>query len=495
MTRTFDCSFGDKFNNIFELQLILALVLLGAGACAEGGGGSGDAGCAGLDCKLVAPDGAAGNFFGGLVALDANVVTIGAVGHDENGFSSGSAYVYRFDGATWVAEQRLTASDGAADDFFGAALAVDGDLIAVGANMDDDPTADSGSAYVFRFDGSAWVEEEKLTTLSGTSKNDFFGSAVAVEADLVDGDVIAVAAPGENFIFVSGVVYMYRYDAMTMLWTQEQRIVPIASISRSFGTALSLDGGVIAIGDNGFNSFQSGPGTTGSVDIYRFDSGTSQWVFEQALVASDGATDDLFGGSVSLKGNVLVVGAGGSDSAGPESGSAFVFRRDEGGADNWGEVTEITPSDTAAGDRFGWSVTISGDAAIVGADRDDDNGISSGSAYVYVSSACTVASCDDGSLCSFDRCVLGWCVSTDARPGDVAGTNGACGPNGRVDLDDIIAVLNGFGGRYADGCEPANIDIAGDQGSCVPNGITDLFDITAVLDAFAGLDRCCAEGR
>lgn len=381
MTRTFDCSFGDKFNNIFELQLILALVLLGAGACAEGGGGSGDAGCAGLDCKLVAPDGAAGNFFGGSVALDANVVTIGAVGHDENGFSSGSAYVYRFDGATWVAEQRLTASDGAADDFFGAALAVDGDLIAVGANMDDDPAANSGSAYVFRFDGSAWVEEEKLTTLSGTSENDFFGSAVAVEADLVDGDVIAVAAPGENFIFVSGVVYMYRYDAMTMLWTQEQRIVPIASISRSFGTALSLDAGVIAIGDNGFNSFQTNPGTTGSVDIYRFNSGTSNWDFEQLLVAFDGATDDLFGGSVSLKGNVLVVGAGGSDSAGPESGSAYVYRFN---GTTWDQEAKLTPDAGASEDDFfGGSVSIGTNLIVIGAQNDAGSAFRSGSAYVY----------------------------------------------------------------------------------------------------------------
>ena len=106
---------------------------------------------------------------------------------------------------------------------------------------------------------------------------------------------------------------------------------------------------------------------------------------------------------------------------------------------------------------------------------------------------CTNAHCDDGSLCTFDRCIDNVCVRTPSVRGDIAGPGGSCEADGGVDLSDILAVLDGFGGDFAEGCELVNIDIAGDEGSCDPNDIIDLSDITAVLDAFAG-DRDVAEG-
>jgi hypothetical protein len=135
-----------------RLRLVLLLALLGAGACAEGGGGSGGTGCAGLDCKLRASDPAAGNFFGGSVALDGDVVAIGAVGHDENGSSSGSVYLYRYDPETleWHQDRKLTATDPSPEDGFGHTVALDraGKVAAVGANLDDSDGDFSGSAYV-----------------------------------------------------------------------------------------------------------------------------------------------------------------------------------------------------------------------------------------------------------------------------------------------------------------------------------------------------------
>ena len=70
-----------------------------------------------------------------------------------------------------------------------------------------------------------------------------------------------------------------------------------------------------------------------------------------------------------------------------------------------------------------------------------------------------------------------------------------CGPDGEVNLFDILAVLNAFAGGYPEGCELVNIDIAGDVGSCVPNDTIDLADILGVLDAFQGVGDCCANGR
>ena len=446
--------------------------------------------------KITASDAAAMQYFGKTVAISGDTAIVGDPYDDDNGAWSGSVYVYqRNEGGAdaWGEVTKIIASDGKHGAWFGWRVAISGDTVIVGAWKDSGRASLAGSAYLYRRDeGGAnnWGEVTKITASDAVGE-DAFGRSVAISGDTA----IVGASQSSGDGMKSGSAYVYRRNEGGVdNWGEVTKITASdAAAIEYFGNSVAISGDTAIVGTVGGHVIGANPG---SVYVYRRDEGgVDNWGEVTKFTPIDGPAQGAFGYSVAISGDTAIVGAPLDDDKGPESGSAFVFRRDEGGADNWGEVTEITPSDTAAGDRFGWSVTISGDAAIVGAYRDDDNGISSGSAYVYVSSACTVASCDDGSLCSFDRCVLGWCVSTDARPGDVAGTNGACGPNGRVDLDDIIAVLNGFGGQYADGCEPANIDIAGDQGSCVPNGITDLFDITAVLDAFAGLDRCCAEGR
>ncbi|MDL1960780.1 MAG: hypothetical protein LWX01_03635, partial [Deltaproteobacteria bacterium] len=104
------------------------------------------------------------------------------------------------------------------------------------------------------------------------------------------------------------------------------------------------------------------------------------------LIASDGADSDHFGYSVSISGDTAIVGAYYDDDNGYDSGSAYIFSRNHGGADNWGQVKKLLAGDRAADDGFGWSVSISGDTAIVGALGDDDNGNGSGSAYVFAAS-------------------------------------------------------------------------------------------------------------
>jgi hypothetical protein len=132
------------------------------------------------EAKLVPSDGAAEDRFGTGVSLYGDVAVIGALGDDDLGSASGSAYVFRFDGIDWVEEAKLTASDGAAGDNFGQQVSVHGEVIVVGARYDDD----TGSAYVFRFDGANWVEEAKLTAWDACS-NCEFGSAVSVSGEVV----------------------------------------------------------------------------------------------------------------------------------------------------------------------------------------------------------------------------------------------------------------------------------------------------------------------
>jgi hypothetical protein len=121
-------------------------------------------------------------------------------------------------------------------------------------------------------------------------------------------------------------------------------------------------------------------GATLSLLFVFMSGGKTFAITETKLLASDGAADDAFGGSVSISGDVALVGASGDDDNGSSSGSAYVFRWN---GSSWEQEQKLLASDGDANDRFGFSVSISGDVALVGASGDDENGDSSGSAYLF----------------------------------------------------------------------------------------------------------------
>jgi len=104
------------------------------------------------------------------------------------------------------------------------------------------------------------------------------------------------------------------------------------------------------------------------------------WWEQTKLLASDGATSDNFGRTVSVSGDYAIVAAYLDDDKGSGSGSAYIFKRD---GTSWSQQAKLLASDGDANDEFGVSVSVSGDYAIVGADYDDDNGSDSGSAYIF----------------------------------------------------------------------------------------------------------------
>jgi ribonuclease BN (tRNA processing enzyme) len=134
------------------------------------------------ETKVTASDGASADQFGKSVAVSGDTAVVGAFFDDDNGTDSGSAYVFRYDGSDWAEEAKVTASDGVADDDFGFSVAISGDTAVVGAPQDDDNGSSSGSAYVFRYDGSDWAEETKLTASDGVA-DDRFGNSIAVSGD------------------------------------------------------------------------------------------------------------------------------------------------------------------------------------------------------------------------------------------------------------------------------------------------------------------------
>ena len=143
---------------------------------------------------LVADDASANDFFGFSVALDGNAVVIGAQGDDDNGDGSSAAYVFTRSEAGWIQQNKLTAEDGAAGDQFGGSVALSGDMALIGARRDDDNGDDSGAAYVFTRSGSDWSQQAKLTAPDGAA-DDVFGWSV-----LLSGNTTIIGAPTSVFV-------------------------------------------------------------------------------------------------------------------------------------------------------------------------------------------------------------------------------------------------------------------------------------------------------
>ncbi|MFB3099444.1 MAG: FG-GAP repeat protein, partial [Acidimicrobiia bacterium] len=259
-------------------------------------------------------DGAASDRFGRSVAISGTTAIVGAYVDEDNGPSSGSAYL--FDTTTGRQLFKLLPDDGAAGDAFGFSVANSGATAIVGAVGDDDNGNLSGSAYLF--DATTGKQFFKLLPDDGAA-GDLFGSSVAISGDIA-------------------IVGAYKDD------------------------------------DNGINS--------GSA--YLFDTTTGVQLFK--LLPNDGAVVDQFGWSVGISGPTALVGAIRDDDNGINSGSAYLFDTATGR-----QITKLLPNDGAQEDDFGWSVAISSapgkETAIVGAPADDDNGIQSGSAYLFDATA------------------------------------------------------------------------------------------------------------
>ncbi|MCH8252482.1 MAG: hypothetical protein IID36_08535 [Planctomycetes bacterium] len=321
--------------------------------------------------KLNAADFDKGDFFGFSVSVSGDVAVFGA--HGDN--PGGAAYAYRFNGSSWVQEQKLTATDGATNNFYGSSVCVDGDVILVGAYRDDDAASNAGAAYVYRFNGSTWVEEQKLTASDG-APNDNFGRSVSLS-----GGVAVLGAPmDDDFGMNAGSVYVYRFDGNT--WIEEQELIQPdgGTPCDYFGGAVSVSGDAILVGSRYHN--HSGF-STGAAYVFRFNG--SIWLAEVQLTASDAQVIDAFGESVAIDGDVAVVGAIWDDDACPEaiscnSGAVYMYRFD---GDSWGDEQKLTASDGTAGVEFGKTVSIDGDVVVVGAYMDDGSESSSGSAYLY----------------------------------------------------------------------------------------------------------------
>ncbi|NBC30356.1 MAG: hypothetical protein GVY29_10240 [Spirochaetes bacterium] len=370
---------------------------------------------------------------------------------DATGTAYGEGATYSEDAdltlyAAWAFDLvKILASDIAGADNFGYSVAVDGDYAIVGSRYDDDNGTNSGGAYIFHRTGpNSWDAGTKIIAPDGAD-SDQFGTSVAISGGYaivgapiddidVDGDTTEESGVGSAYIF---------QRTGTNSWDTGTKIVASdgAAIDR-FGKSVSIDGDYAIVGSR-LSDIDVDGDTTAEQDVgaaYIFRrTGTNSWVEDAQLLASDGEADDEFGLSVAIEGEYAIVGAPLNDDNATNAGSAYIFRRT--GTSTWDTGIKVVATDPG-GDRFGESVAISGDYAIVGAYLNDDAGLNSGSAYIFHRSG-TGNSWDTGTKI----------VASDAASIDVFGHS--------VGISGDYAIVGAYGDDHVDDGDSMDNDYDG----------------------------------
>ena len=309
--------------------------------------------------KLTASDAAVGDYFGYSVSISGDTAVVGAFRKTVYGISqAGAAYVFTRSGSTWSQQELLEIKPGDSsiyqqpNDWFGYAVSISGDTLVVGTPAKN---SDTGTAYVFTRSGSAWSLQTALNPLDVTS---IFGYSVSLS-----GSTAVIGSPG------TGAAYVFTGSGAN--WSQQAKLnssdVPGGG---DFGHSVSLSGDTVVVGAD-FNNSNTGA-------AYVFTRSGVTWSQQQKLTAADAASSDYCGSAVSISGDTAVIGASGKDTS---RGACYIFVRS---GSTWSQQTKLSATDGASYDYFGGSVSLDGDTAVIGASWKSSG---TGAAYVYNNSS------------------------------------------------------------------------------------------------------------
>jgi hypothetical protein len=275
--------------------------------------------------KLYSSDPIRGDLFGTSIALGDGFLAIGAPGRDGlGGINQGAVYIFEKGGAAWQETAVLFAADPSPYDSFGTTVAVSGETLLVGAPSDDGPAGpDQGAVYVFVRTGSSWSQQYKIVASDAAAQDDF-GRAIAMS----DGNAV-IGAPRVDSPSGSNQGAAYVFSRSNSVWSQTVKLAAAdPGAGDQFGAAVAIDLGRIVIGaplDDIAGAFNRG-------SAYVFEGSGSSWVQRAKFTASDGAAADNFGSSVAIRGAALVVGAPGRDRGTvANAGAAYVRTLSAGG--------------------------------------------------------------------------------------------------------------------------------------------------------------------
>ena len=301
--------------------------------------------------------------FGNTMAASGRYAVIGAPLHNPGGIpESGSAFVFDLETNTLVSQ--LNAPNQAIQDTFGGAVAISGTHVVVGAYRDDVTSTDAGAVYVF--DSADLTAAPIVLENPAPSATDQFGFSVAIDGNLVVVGASFEDADANN----SGAVYVFDLSEPTSAPVTLTN--PNPGANAFFGQYLAANGGQLAV----YSRLDSAVGNAGTVYVYDLaDVSASPLTIENPTPV---AGDD-FGTAMSLSGSLLAIGNRGNDSTGNNSGRVYVYDLNEPSSPIV-TLDNPTPGD---GDEFGFSIDLSQTKLIVGAHVDDTGSSNGGAAYVY----------------------------------------------------------------------------------------------------------------
>ncbi len=369
---------------------------------------------------LVGGDSATGDLFGEAAAISGDTVVVGAW---KNASSQGAAYVFTRTGTSWSQQGKLTASDGIAGDDFGAAVAISGDTIVVGAPWQSSVV---GAVYVFTRSGTTWTQEAELS-ISGAVIGAAIGSSVTVETGATSGTVIAGSPQIQSYTPGGGAAYVWVGSGSS--WTPQGSLSPNDSSDGDlFGTSVSISSDTTLVG---------APGKAASKGVaYLFTRAGTQWTQLAKLTASDGAANDSFGSAVATSTDIALVGAPGHTS---NTGTAYAYTRS---GTTWSQQAELSASDAAKNDHFGVSAGLDDGTCVLGA---WGHASAAGAGYAFVLERGLAEACAGGGECQSSFCVGGVCC-------DSACTSGTCATGTCVStVPDGGGSTSGSSGRSTSG--------------------------------------------
>lgn len=298
---------------------------------------------------ITASDGAAIDQFGYAVAVDSGTILVGADKADANGNRSGTAYVYTETTGGWSQQAKLIVDDINFAARFGSAVDIDGDTAIVGAHQDDNDETSipgTGSVHMFVRNGTVWSYQAEVN--SGVEAGGWFGYAVGI-----DGETIVVGAPTETHNDISsGAAYVFTRNGTT--WTREAILIgDDVTDSALLGTAVAISQDTVVIGARNQRA------------AYVFTRSGTTWTQEAKLIGDGQGGNSLFGVSVALDGDTILVGDHWYDAgAGPNQGTVYVFSRT---GTTWTQQQKLVAGSAAQDDWFGFNLDVRGDLALIGA--------------------------------------------------------------------------------------------------------------------------------
>lgn len=324
---------------------------------------------------VLASDPGLYDHFGRALAVSGNtaVVTSRYDEHSGLGFA-GSAYILECVAGVWIEKAKLIAGDAGFQDLFGHSAAISGDTVILGArNADHSGVTDAGAAYIFVRTGSGWSQQAKLIA-SDAADADHFGISVEISGDTA---IVGAALDDIGTDVDAGSAYVFVRNGST--WSQQAKLTANDGAAGDFfGWKAALDGDQLLIGAP--MDDRAAGADVGSV--YRFVRTGGVWNQLAALLASDGAAGDQFGGAVLLSGNLAIVGAAKDDHPNRvDGGSTYLFNQV---GSSWLASGKLIPGDNGAGDNFGHVASLAGDILLIGAPQAAVAGFpAAGAAYAF----------------------------------------------------------------------------------------------------------------